>query len=301
MRTKFDLSAAMQLVASTSTEVEETTFGELLRAYGSLQSSVRDATRLRKWVESDLARLSAWEVTTAQLKTAAAAMINGGYKGSSVNRDINAIGSAYISIIKRGAAPKDFISPTKGVPRFTEAIRRVQVDAATLGRLRAISLTFRDKRFALFVHLLIDTGARKSELLERVWADLDLESKQITCNETKTGKPRVLHFTDTTAALITRFVKLRAEQDLIFPGSVPTIPKEYRASWRKLTALAGCPDLHQHDIRHDRARRLLLAHVPVAVAASIMGHSVQILERRYGHLATEDHKRAVEAAWEVAA
>ena len=70
------------------------------------------------------------------------------------------------------------------------------------------------------MHLLVDTGARKSELLERHWRDVDLDAGKIVCNVTKTGVPRVLHFRPETAALIRRAWKLMPPDKLMFEGRV---------------------------------------------------------------------------------
>ena len=299
MRKKFDLVAAIQTVEVT--EPDQITFGELMAAWVAAHQASDDETRLRKWVAA-FGHLSAWEVTSAQLVTAATAMVESGqYKPGTPNRDIGCVGSAYKWIIGRRRAPAGFVSPTLGFRRYEEDIRRIFIESDKLQALRDLSMSYKDKRFPIFIHLLIDTGARKSELLERTWEELDLERCEIVLHTSKTDKPRVLHFTEQTASLIKRLAPSRHKTALIFPGTTPTVPKDYRASWRSLTADVGVPDLHIHDLRHDKARRLLVAGVSLPIAASIMGHSAQILERRYGHLATEDHKKAIELAWRAAA
>lgn len=299
MRKKIDL----RLVAKTiqQREVNETlTFRELANAWLAVTQNGTDLLRLKKWLDAYGDRI-AWELTTDELTGAALGMVEHGYAPSSANRDIGAIGSMYKWVIGERRAPAGFVSPTINIRRFAEATRRVFLEDAQLERLRSISLTYKDKRFPVFVHLLIDTGARKSELLERTWDDFDLEQCQIILHTSKTEAPRVLHFTEATAAMIRRFIPSRPKGELVFPGRTKAAPINYRTAWESLTKDAGCEGLHQHDIRHDRARRLLVAGVSLPVAASIMGHSAQVLEKRYGHLATADHKRAVEAAWQVAA
>ena len=71
------------------------------------------------------------------------------------------------------------------------------------------------------MHLLLDTGARKSELLERRWADFDLERCQILCPKTKNGLPRILHFRPETRVLIERRLPNLAPDALVFEGRTP--------------------------------------------------------------------------------
>ncbi len=253
-------------------------------------------TRLKKWVAA-LGTISAWDITSEQLETAAHAMVAHGYKPSAANRDLSALGSAYRWAKARRLSPRGFRSPTLGVARFEEAIRRVEVTREQIEALRARSLAFSDRRFGVFVALLIDTGARKSELLERRWKEFDLERREILCETTKTGVPRVLHFRDETADLIKRVFPKRAPDALPFEGRVPGQPISFRKAWLTAVAAIGVPDLHMHDVRHAAAAGLLRAGVTLGVAAQVLGHSPQVLARRYGHLETETLRRAQEQAW----
>ena len=301
MRKKFDLATAILTVETP--EVEQLTFGELLHGWCAHHKDANDTLRLRKWVAT-FGEKSAWDITSAELATAAHAMKESGqYKASSINRDVASIGSAYKWAIERRAAPIGFASPTLAVKRYneSESIRRIFIDPEKLQKLRSLSLIYRDRRFGMFVHLLIDTGARKGELYERTWADLDLDKREILLHDSKTGKPRILHFGPETARFIARICPVRKPELLMFPGRVPSEPIDYRASWTKLTREAGLDGLHMHDVRHDKARRLLVEGTPLALAASVMGHGVQMLERRYGHLDVTDIKRVVEKTWGAAA
>lgn len=298
-RKTFDLATAMQTVKVT--ESEAMTFSELMDGWCAAHDDPNDLLRARKWVAA-FGTQSAWSITSVQLATAARAMHESGrYKNSSINRDVAAIGSAYKWAMGKGKAPAGFISPSLGVKRFDEPIRRVFIEDDKIKRLRDLALTYPDRRFPIFVHLLADTGARKGELLDRVWDEIDLEKREIILHDSKTGKPRVLHFTEATAKLILRLAPSRVKGSLVFPGRVPSEPKNFRASWASLCIDAGVPGLHMHDLRHDKARRLLVAGISLPIAASLMGHSAQILERRYGHLATTDLRKAAEAAWAMAA
>ncbi len=228
-------------------------------------------------------------------------MVDQGYAPSTANRNLGTLGSMFLWIIKLRRAPAGFVSPTLGVQRFEEPVRRVFIDPEAIQRLKDISMTFKDPMFAVYVHLLVDTGARKGELLERTWADVDIDRREIILHDTKTGVPRVLHFTAATAALIRRRAPQRPKDGLLFSGRVRGVPINFRSSWESLTAAAGIAGTHQHDIRHNRARELIVGGVGLLQAASILGHSSMILQKRYGHLSVADDKRAIQSVWEAAA
>lgn len=296
MRTKINLAAAM--AACEDQPAVELTLAELIAAFNSASVSDYD-WRLRKWVEA-FGSTSAWSVTPDQLESAAQAMAAHGYKASTINRDLSAIGTCYRWAKARPLNPKGFRSPTLGVARRAEAIRRVEVTTAQIESLRNRALAVRDRRFGAFVHLLIDTGARKSELLERRWCDLDLDAGTVACSTTKTGVPRILHFRPETAALIRRVWRSMPAENLVFEGRIPGSPVSYRKAWETVTHEIGLQDLHMHDVRHAAAADLLRAGVTVGVAAQVLGHSPQVLARRYGHLETATLRQAQEQRWRMA-
>jgi len=217
VRKTIDLAAAVQAVSQQPGQA--LTLGELVRAYGLSHLDGSDC-RLRKWVHS-FGTLSAWDVDPEQLEAAAQAMLEHGYSPGSVNRDLGALGSVYRWAKSKRLSPRGFRSPTLSVRRFDEPIRRVHLEAGQLEALRARARAFRDRRFGLFVSLLIDTGARKSELLERRWSDVDLDRREILVPVTKNGTPRVLFFSTDTAELILRLFPKRSPEKLLFEGRVP--------------------------------------------------------------------------------
>lgn len=294
MRKMIDLAAAV--AAAAEQPPQALTLEELVRAWARTSLDGSD-TRLRKWVAA-FGKLCAWELRAEQLEAAAQAMLSHGYKPAAINRDLSALGSAYRWAKTRRLSPRGFRSPTLDVARLPEPVRRVEITAEKITALRERARGFKDRRFAVFVELLIDTGARKSELLERRWADVDLERREITCEITKTGAPRVLHFRDDTAELMRRVYPKRNPDSLVFQGRVPGQAISFRKAWVMAVTDIGLPDLHMHDIRHAAAARLLRSGVTLGVAAQVLGHSSQILARRYGHLETASLRRAQEQAWQ---
>lgn len=295
MRPRLNLRAAMSQV--TEHVATDLTLDELVKAYCAVQFDGADL-RLRKWVEC-FGQESAWSLTTRQLSLAAEAMMQSGlYKASTINRDTSTLGTLFRWAIRRHLAPPGFVSPTLGLPRYEEAIRRVSITDDEITALLNGAKAFSDRRFGVLVRLLVETGGRRGEVLGRRWADVDLDARTITCEKTKTGAPRVLFFSPETAELLTRIWPRRPPEELVFGSRrAPGQATDYRRQWSELTAAIGRPDLHLHDLRHHRAAELLKAGTTVAVAAQVLGHSSLILQRRYGHLETATLRAATEASW----
>jgi integrase len=297
MRRTIDLKAA--LAAATEQPSADLTLAELVRGFVASVIGEHDL-RLRKWVEA-LGDKSAWAITSEELDVCAEALRLAGLKPATVNRDLSSLGSAYRWARAKRLTPRGFRSPTLGVQRASEDIRRVEVTPKQIAALKARALTVRDRRFGCFVHLLVDTGARKSELLERRWSEVDMVAGTITCPTTKTGVPRVLHFRPETAALMRRTWPSMHSDRLLFEGKLPGSPINFRTAWHLVVRDIGLPDLHMHDVRHCAAADLLRAGVTLAVASQVLGHSPQVLARRYGHLEVAALRQAQELRWSSAA
>jgi len=288
-----DLAAAVRAVVEHTPQA--LTLEELLHAY-DIQTCGAEGYRLRKWI-SGLGHLSAWEISTEQLSAAAQAMIDAGYKASSPNRDLSALGTVYRWAIERRLCPRGFKSPTVGAKRYKEDIRRVYVSDEESMALRRRALAFRDRRFGVFINLLLDTGARKSELLERRWHEVDLEDRQILLPTSKNGDPRTLHYSEATADLMRRVFETRPSNSLLFEGRVPDQPINYKAAWATLKKAVGRIDLRQHDSRHIVAAGMLRNGISLPVAAQAIGNSPAVLAQRYGHLETKTLRNAVSLQW----
>ncbi|WP_131111283.1 tyrosine-type recombinase/integrase [Sulfuricystis thermophila] len=295
MRPKIDLRLAMAHV--TEHIAAEMTFAELVKAYCAVQFDGADL-RLRKWVEA-FGPESAWSLSTRQISLAAEAMLQSGlYKASTINRDTSTLGTVFKWAIRRHLAPVGFVSPTIGLQRYEEAIRRVELNDEEVAKLIDGAKAFKDRRFAAFVRLVIETGARRSEILNRRWAEVDLDKRTVEVLDTKTGKPRMLFFSESTAALMKRIWPKQPPGELLFESTrVKGQPINYRNQWAALTTSIGRADLHLHDLRHHRAAELLKSGATIAVAAQVLGHSSLILQRRYGHLETKTLRAATEASW----
>lgn len=292
---RIDLRAALE-ASPSPLENHSLTFGELARAYLATHYNGADM-QMRKWLDL-MGDRSAWSITAEELARAGVAMLENGYSPSTVNRNLSQIGSIYRWAKRKMLTPIGFISPTLSQHRYPEPIRRVNLSDVEINRLLDGASAFKDRRFAVLIRILIETGARRGEVCERRWSDVDLDGCRIEVLETKTGKPRMLFISQDTAALMRRVWPVRAPEALLFgstraPGAIVTFKK----SWDKLTEAIGRPDLRLHDLRHYRAKLLIESGATVAVAAQALGHSSLILHRRYGHLESGAISNAVRASW----
>jgi len=292
----------------------DVTLTELVSAHSIARPLLALQFRLKKWCDlvNGFGAECAWSISSERLQSAAQALIDYGYACSSVNRDIGAIGQVYRwAIMNRRMAPRGFISPTISMLRYEEKVRYVSSSEQDFISLKLAAKMGKDRLFTLFVWMLADSGARKSELLERSWNDLDISSGKMIIPFTKNGGARTLFFSPATMRLAKKmkpsftFDSNSYDQNLhihrlIFAGKNGITPINYRKKWTSLTTMLCRPELRIHDVRHWVAASLLRSGVGVGVASQIMGHRDQtMLLRRYGHLDTCSLQSAQEVRWKI--
>jgi integrase len=149
------------------------------------------------------------------------------------------------------------------------------------------------------VSFLIYTGARKREVLDAKWDEIDWVQRSWRIPRTKSGKVRHVPLSSGALALLH---KLQAEKgltsapgDWIFPNPEkmkPFISIYY--SWDRARKLAGLPELRMHDLRHSFASFLINAGRSLYEVQELLGHADLRTTSRYAHLSRERLFDAVE-------
>jgi integrase len=194
----------------------------------------------------------------------------------------------------------------------------------TPAQLRTFLAVARRHRLYAFFHVAAYTGARRGELLNLRWSDVDLDDKQITITgsagvvdgerlegTTKSGRTRVVSIDDETAAVLREHRRAQASDKLlagdewrgekdchvfttglgepIYPDTVTALPRKlinaYNHPKEGRPPAEPLPYARLHDLRHIHATTLLLAGVPVHVVAARLGHADPAITLRvYAHV-----------------
>jgi integrase len=196
--------------------------------------------------------------------------------------------------------------------------------AWTIAQFRAFLAAASQHRLFSFFHVAAYTGARRGELLNLRWTDIDFDAKKITITgstaviggervngTTKSGRARVVSIDDETVAVLRqRKTDQTAEQlkagdswrgtkdGYVFTTSwgEPIYPDTVTSLMTKLIRAHNEPDqgplpedqlphARLHDLRHLHATTLLLSGVPVHVVAARLGHADPAITLRvYAHV-----------------
>lgn len=196
-------------------------------------------------------------------------------------------------------------NPTTGIPLFSENNNRERyLSTEEAGRLYAAIQNSDSKMLKYIVPMLIFTGARKREVMNARWEDIDIVRQVWRIAVNKSGKPRYVPLSTGVLQLLAE-VKLDREAsdslikecEWLFPN--PETGKPYVQiyySWDTARKLAGLPGFRMHDLRHTFASFLINAGRSLYEVQKILGHTQIKTTQRYSHLSQDTLVEAANAA-----
>ena len=179
-------------------------------------------------------------------------------------------------------------NPSTGIPLFEENNKKERyLNQDEAQRLYAAVLKSDNPMLQYIVPMLILTGARKREVLDARWSDLDIERRQWRIPVTKSGKVRFVPLSDGVIKLLGSIPRIN-DCPWAFPN--PKTGKPFVSifySWDSARKSAGLSDVRLHDLRHSFASFLVNAGRSIYEVQKILGHTQIKTTQRYAHLAQE--------------
>lgn len=199
-------------------------------------------------------------------------------------------------------------NPCTGIPQFEENNKREHyLTQHEAGRLYEAIQSSESKMLKFIVPMLIFTGARKREVLDVRWSDIDFERCTWRIHINKSGKARhvplssgVMQLLEEVRQYHTVLFHGASESEWIFvnPNSGrPYVQMHY--SWDTARKLAGLPGFRMHDLRHTFASFLINAGRSLYEVQKILGHTQIKTTQRYSHLSQETLLAAANTAVEA--
>ena len=144
------------------------------------------------------------------------------------------------------------------------------------------------------VSMLLLTGARKREVLDAKWKDIDFNRTFWRIPSTKSGSERHVPLSGAAIELLNKIPK---SCDYIFANPLTLKPfNTIHHSWHTARVNAGLGDVRIHDLRHSFASFLVNAGCSLYEVQKILGHSSSAMTQRYSHLSQASLMRAVSCA-----
>lgn len=133
------------------------------------------------------------------------------------------------------------------------------------------------------VILLLDTGARYSEIANIRWRRIDLAERTINLWRSKVENETVLYMTDRVFEVLSRRYANDTSQ-YVFSNKDGDARGYCTQSIRKAIARSGLKNCRVHTLRHTHASRLIQNGMSVYEVREILGHSDIKTTMRYAHL-----------------
>ena len=276
-----------------------------LLAYGSLSNSNLHLSKLialylsneydGRYFNKQKAKLDYWlssvgnklifEITSVEIKSTLDDLSNH-LSNATVNRYKAAISVVFSYACREYGLLNNPVKNIRSKPENNERIRFLSDDERT--RLFKACRASQWSKLHLLVLMAITTGARKSELLNLTFNDIDFDRQTAYVQTSKNGQPRVLPLTHKVITELNKFSN--QEVSLIFNSELkPDRPMCFNKQWKKALTQAEITDFRYHDLRHSCASLLAQSGASLLEIAEVLGHKQIQVTKRYAHLCI-DHK-----------
>ena len=137
------------------------------------------------------------------------------------------------------------------------------------------------------VILLLDTGARYSEIATIEWSSINLKNKEIRLWRPKVKNESILYMTDRVFSILHQRYQQKSTPH-VFTNKKGGPRNHSTIAIRKAIKRAGLSDCTVHTLRHTHASRLIQNGLSIYEVKEILGHTDITTTMRYSHLEIRD-------------
>lgn len=216
-----------------------------------------------------------------------------GLSAASVDKLRILMGRAY-SLASQEDIPGCERNPTRLPRKPLNNERQRFLSQEEVGRLMAAAAASRNPQLQHIVGLLLQTGARKREILTAKWDAVDLDRRQLFIPTSKTGRSRYVPLSTPAVEIIGKLPRFSGCPYLV-PNPKTLKPfTTLKTGWAEAIKVAKLPGLRIHDLRHSCASFLVSAGVDLYAVGKVLGHANVASSARYSHLSQQALLDAVE-------
>jgi len=267
------------------------TFEEVIGAYLSARlATERDRYSLKRLTPHFSGR-SILDLRRADIRSYITARQADGVKISTVRRELR-IFSAAINFVRLEFDRPDLPNPVAalGLEEGEGRVRWItRQEAATL--ISASEEHATRPHLACFIRLALNTGCRKSELLDLEWTRVDLD-RAVLLLEAQHNKSKRRQTVPLNQDAVSTLRRLKSWQEAHAPGTNWVFGREgggkittFKTGWTGALKRAGIDDFRIHDLRHTFASWLVMQGEDLYVVKELLRHSSVTVTERYAHLA----------------
>ena len=275
-----------------SSEADRTTLGEGLSRWRdevlpdlAPSSQITDGNRIKMLMRYSIARISLSRLRSADLADFIKERRAEGVSGNTIRLDLAQI-SRVFSTAKDSWGMEGLQNPVQSLGRSKPRVSK--------GRERRLEPGEEDKLMAVagpfgpIIQFALATAARRGEIADLRWENVNLARRTMLLVDTKNG-------TNRTAPLSTAAMAVLENLPRRIDGNVFAMTEmQITKTMRRITKKAGIEGLTFHDLRHEATSRLFeRTTLPEKKIAQITGHKTAQMLWRYAHLRADDLVEAV--------
>lgn len=213
---------------------------------------------------------------------------------STVNRDMAVLRAALAKVLSPGAPNSEaaWQEALKSIPN-ANGRRTLYLDRSQRRKL----VENIDAEAAPFVRALCLLPLRPGALAALTVGDFDKRTAELTIGKDKTGKPRRIQLPSDAQKLLTAQMtnKLPTAPLFMRKNGLPWNKDSWKLPIAKAVMSAKLPKgATAYTLRHSTITDLVSAGLPLLTIAQISGTSAEMIERHYGHLASDAATKALE-------
>ena len=262
------------------------------------RSWISDESMIRLHVAPAIGKIPMAQMTALDVSGFIETMKHKNLAPGTINRSLVLIHYAY-KLAHKWSEPGVSLNSFNGV-RYLKDDNRIEryLSAEESSQLLQSLRCSQNPMLPMIISFLIYTGARKREVLDAKWTDIDWAQKSWKISKNKSNKIR--HVPLSMGAIDT-LTQVRAHKlfdencEYIFPNPKTSKPfTSFFVSWDAARKRAGLADLRVHDLRHSFASFLVNAGRSLYEVQELLGHADIKTTSRYAHLSRERLNAAVE-------
>jgi integrase len=193
--------------------------------------------------------------------------------------------SKMMNLAERWGIRADGSNPCRHVDRFREQRRERYLSAREVAALNTALDELAREGLATAsvvgaVRVLLFTGARRGEIANLRWEEVDLENRCLRLRESKTG-PKVILLNAPALRVLENMPRL---SEWVFPTERGNTAVSLSKPWERIRRRAGTPDVRIHDLRHTAASFAVDMGASLPIIGRLLGHTVPSTTARYAHL-----------------
>lgn len=191
-------------------------------------------------------------------------------------------------------------NPATSISLFQLKSRQRFVTDDELPRLMAAIQAETNAEVRDYVLLSLSTGARKTNVLQMRWDQLDLKQGIWVIPDTKNGTGQTILLTPDEQEILQRRHKERKSFEWVFPGPDKAKPlNDPKKGWARILKAAKIKDLHLHDLRRTLGSYMAMTGASLSVIGNALNHKdVSTTRKVYAQSAREAELAARQRAHE---